>query len=127
MEIRSKLTSAWGGSRDERVSRRKGERGEDRIIGNHRAHPLGAIFRAMLLGVLECAWRVRAQVYNEAKRRNKEGGEREREGKKLSTTRVTRHNARQVPRRNFSWGWGSVAGVLLFFFFFFFFQRTFVG
>lgn len=84
----------------------------NRIIGNHRARR--NIFRfAMLLGVFERAWRVRAQVHNEAKR-NKRGGR----GKKLSTTRVTRHNAlAQVPRRNFSWGWES-AGVVLFFSFF---------
>lgn len=83
----------------------------NRIIGNHRRN----IFRfAMLLGVFERAWRVRAQVHNEAKR-NKRGGR----GKKLSTTRVTRHNAlAQVPRRNFSWGWGSAAGVVFLFFFF---------
>lgn len=63
-----------------------------------------AIFRAMLLGVFERAWRVRAQVYNEAKRNKRE--ERKREREKLSTTRVTRHNARSGSASQFFLGLG---------------------
>lgn len=74
-------------------------------------------FRAMLLGV-------RAQIYTMRPRRDETRRE---ERGKLLTTRVTRHNARQVPRRNFSWGWGLAAGVAPLFFFFFFSSERSLG
>ena len=49
----------------------------NRIIGNHRVAQRNIFRFAMLLGVFERAWRVRAQVHNEAKGNKRE----EREGK----------------------------------------------